>query len=172
MRTLSNGRIFDTTQYTNQAGLANSAARLLPEGTVCFSRAASVGYVVILGRPMATSQDFVNWVPTKAAESEWLKLVMMAERPALHRFSKGAVHQTKYYPAWLAMHIVLPPLAEQHRIVARVEELMALCDQLEAGVGAADGIRSCLLDSLLHESLASQEASIIGTVGGVARVGA
>lgn len=169
-RAHNNGRIFDTNQYTNEAGLANSAARLLPEGTVCFSRTASVGYVVIMGRSMATSQDFVNWVPTKAVAPEWLQLVMMAERPALHRFSKGAVHQTIYYPAWLAMHVVLPPLAEQHRIVAKVDALMALCDQLEAEVGDADGIRSRLLDSLLHESLASQEASINGTVGGSARV--
>ena len=115
-RVHNNGRIFDTIKHTNDdAGLANSAARLLPEGTDCFSRTASVGYVVILGRPMATSQDFVNWVPTKAVASEWLQLAMMAERPAQHRFSKGAVHQTIYYPAWLAMHIVLPPLAEQRR---------------------------------------------------------
>ena len=169
-RAHNNGRIFDTNQYTNEAGLANSAARLLPEGTVCFSRTASVGYVVIMGRPMATSQDFVNWVPTKAVAPEWLQLVMMAERPALHRFSKGAVHQTIYYPAWLAMHVVLPPLAEQHRIVAKVDAFMALCDQLQAEVGDADGIRSRLLDSLLHESLASQEARINGTVGGSARV--
>ena len=64
----------------------------------------------------------------------------------------------------------LPPLAEQHRIVAKVDVLMALCDQLEAEIGDADGIRSRLLDSLVHESLASQEASINGTVGGSARV--
>ena len=64
----------------------------------------------------------------------------------------------------------LPPLAEQHRIVAKVDALLALCDQLQAEVGDADGIRSRLLDSLLHESLSSQEASINGTVGGSARV--
>jgi len=128
----NNGTIFETLQTTNDDGLANSAARLLPAGTVCFSRTASVGYVVIMGRPMATSQDFVNWVPTEAIWSRWLQLVMIAERPAINRFSKGAVHQTIYYPAWLSMHIALPPLAEQHRIVAKVDELMALCDRLAA----------------------------------------
>ena len=153
-RAHNNGRIFETIQHTNDAGLANSAARLLPEGTVCFSRTASVGYVVIVGRPMATSQDFVNWVPTEAISSEWLQLVMIAERPAIPRFSKGAVHQTIYYPAWLSMHVALPPLAEQHRIVAKVDALMALCDQLEDAVTAAGTTRARLLDSLLHEALA------------------
>ena len=151
----NDGRIFNTIQHTNEAGLANSAARLLPEGTVCFSRTASVGYVVIMGRPMATSQDFVNWVPTEALAPEWLQLVMMAERPAIPRFSKGAVHQTIYYPAWLAMHVALPPLAEQHRIVAEIDALMALCDRMEAGLAAADATRSRLLESLLHAALAS-----------------
>jgi type I restriction enzyme S subunit len=49
-------------------GLENSAARLLPANTVCLSRTASVGYVVIMGKPMATSQDFVNWVCSEAIE--------------------------------------------------------------------------------------------------------
>ncbi|MFC2969492.1 restriction endonuclease subunit S [Acidimangrovimonas pyrenivorans] len=152
-RAHNNGRIHDTIQHTNEAGLANSAARLLPEGTVCFSRTASVGYVVIMGREMATSQDFVNWVPTEAIASEWLQLVMIAERPAISRFSKGAVHQTIYYPAWLAMHVVLPPLAEQHRIVAKVDALMALCDRLEVALAQADTTRTRLLEALLHEAL-------------------
>jgi hypothetical protein len=41
----------------------------------------------------------------------------------------------------------LPPLAEQHRIVAKVDELMALCDRLETSLAAADDIRRRLLDA-------------------------
>jgi hypothetical protein len=51
-----------TRERTNQLGVANSAARVLPVGTVVMSRTASIGYVTIMARPMATSQDFVNWV--------------------------------------------------------------------------------------------------------------
>ena len=50
--------------------------------------------------------------------------------------------------------IPLPPLAEQHRIVAKVDELMALCDRLEAALTTADTTRARLLEALLHEALA------------------
>ena len=49
--------------------------------------------------------------------------------------------------------IAVPPLAEQRRIVARVEKLMALCDQLQASLQARDETRSRLLDALLAEAL-------------------
>lgn len=54
--------------------------------------------------------------------------------------------------------IPLPPLAEQHRIVAKVDELMALCDQLESNLTTATNIRSDLLDTLLAEAIAPKEA--------------
>ncbi len=50
--------------------------------------------------------------------------------------------------------ICIPPLAEQHRIVAKVDELMALCDRLEASLATADSTRRRLLDALLREALA------------------
>ena len=47
----------------------------------------------------------------------------------------------------------LPPLAEQHRIVAMVDELMALCDRLEENLATVDDTRRRLLDAVLHEAL-------------------
>jgi len=49
--------------------------------------------------------------------------------------------------------IPLPPLSEQHRIVAKVDELMALCDQLEQQLSQADQQRRRLLEALLAEAL-------------------
>lgn len=49
--------------------------------------------------------------------------------------------------------IPLPPLAEQHRIAAKVDALLALCDRLEAALTTADTTRTRLLEALLHEAL-------------------
>jgi type I restriction enzyme S subunit len=47
----------------------------------------------------------------------------------------------------------LPPLAEQHRIVGKVDELMALCDELEARLTTTATARRQLLEATLHEAL-------------------
>jgi type I restriction enzyme S subunit len=53
----------------------------------------------------------------------------------------------------------VPPPAEQRRIVAKVDELMALCDRLEASLTAAADTRRRLLDALLAEALAPVDAA-------------
>lgn len=52
----------------------------------------------------------------------------------------------------------LPPLAEQHRIVAKVNALMTLCDRLEASLTATAATRRRLLDALLAEALMPADA--------------
>jgi len=44
----------------------------------------------------------------------------------------------------------LPPLAEQRRIVAKVDELMALCDRLETDQADAEAAHAQLVQALLH----------------------
>src|SRR5690554_712541 len=129
--------IQDTEQKTNAFGLANSASRLLPTGTVCISRTASVGYVVKMGKDMATSQDFVNWVPSPVIDPDWLKWLFVAERDSLLKFGKGSTHTTVYFPEWLSMHILLPHIEEQREIVRRVDQLFAHADRIEQQVNNA-----------------------------------
>ncbi len=79
---------------------------------------------------------------------------------ARNYFSENATGAQKTMPKinqaiLRALPLPLPPLAEQHRIVGKVDELMVLCHRLEAGIGTADGTRHRLLDSLLHDVLAS-----------------
>ena len=58
----------------------------------------------------------------------------------------------------LSLSMPIPALAEQHRIVAKVDALMALCDQLEASLAATAATRRRLLDALLAEALAPVDA--------------
>ncbi|HGT3362941.1 TPA: restriction endonuclease subunit S [Pseudomonas aeruginosa] len=48
----------------------------------------------------------------------------------------------------------LPPLAEQHRIVAKVDQLMALCDQLKARLNQARQVREHLASALVEQAVA------------------
>ena len=50
--------------------------------------------------------------------------------------------------------LFIPPLAEQHRIVAKVDELMALCDQLEAQLTTTETDSRRLLEAVLRDALA------------------
>ena len=120
--------IYETTENTNEVGLANSSARLLPADTVCLSRTASVGYVIVMGRPMATSQDFVNWVCSDALNPHFLKYALLAEQRALRMFAVGSVHSTIYFPEVKAFHIAAPDREAQDRIV---DVLGPLDDKIE-----------------------------------------
>ena len=52
-----------------------------------------------------------------------------------------------------ALAVPLPPLAEQHRIVTKVDELMALCDRLEAQLTTTQTESRRLLEAVLEEAL-------------------
>jgi type I restriction enzyme S subunit len=128
--TANHGRtLLDTVQHVTQKGIDNSSARVLPANTVCLSRTASVGYVVVMGREMATSQDFVNWVCDESKlDYRFLKYILLAENQSFSRFSHGTTHQTIYFPEVKALHVCVPSVSEQRAIA---DVLTSLDDKIE-----------------------------------------
>ena len=76
-------------------------------------------------------------------------------REYLGGFAVGATMQNLNQSILLKMNVGLPPFAEQHRIVARVDELMAVCDRLEAGLAGGEETRGRLVEAVLGGTLAS-----------------
>lgn len=154
--TANHGRtIFQTNERITELGEQKSSTRILPTGTVCLSRTASIGYVIQMGSPMCTSQDFVNWVCSPDLQPEYLKYILMAERESFLRFAHGTTHQTIYFPEVKAFHVLLPSSAEQ-RAIAGV--LGALDDKIESNrriVGVIQDLLACEFRKILGDNSTS-----------------
>lgn len=156
------GRPIESTMQTiSEAGLANSSARLLPTGTVCLSRTASVGYVTIMAKPMATSQDFATWTCTEALLPEFLMYALMAEGDDIRQFGMGSTHTTIYFPEVRAFHIALPPVEEQREIVERIKSALTRAARLEAEATRArallDRLEAAILAKAFRGELVPQD---------------
>ena len=149
----ADGRVVtDTKFHPTQAGIDNSSARFLPAGTVCFCRDISFGYVTIMGRSMATSQHFANWVCTPQLLPEYLMYSFMAARQFLGMSGQGTTVTTIYMPALKQLRLATPAIDEQAEIVRCVDTLFAFVDRLEARLAKAQAAADRLTPSLLAKA--------------------
>ncbi|MCY3941138.1 MAG: restriction endonuclease subunit S [Gammaproteobacteria bacterium] len=89
----------------------------------------------------------------KSLDKQFLYFFLLQKTKEIKSAGHGVsmVHMTKKKMEQIVVPV--PPLPEQHRIVAKVDELMALCDQLEASLSDMNTTRSCLLESVLRAAL-------------------
>lgn len=105
-----------TSECVTPKGIANSSARILPKNTVVFSRTATVGKAARMKRPMATSQDFANWVCGPNLVPAYLVQVFRHMEREWARLQEGSTHQTIYMPVFKKLQILLPSTTEQQEI--------------------------------------------------------
>ena len=129
---------------------------MMPVGTVLFTSRAPIGYVAIAANPIATNQGFKSIVPYVADCSRFIGLAMQTFAPEIDANAPGATFKEVSGKIVAGVPFPLPPLAEQHRIVAKVDELMALSDRLEEARAAQEDTR----DWLTSASLARLSAPI------------
>jgi len=115
---LDANELFQTKETISDLGLANSSARLLPAGTVIFSRTASIGKSTILGRPMSTTQDFANYICGSELHDRYLMYLFRYMKGTWKRLMAGSTHNTIYMPVFKSLQILLPPEEEQRTEVA------------------------------------------------------
>lgn len=98
---------------------------------------------VLLLKPLISPAYFLRWL-----QSPWCFAWM-------RQASEASAQPHLYIGDTKRMPVPLPPLAEQHRIVAKVDELMALCDQLEIQLTTTQSESRHLLEAILHHALSA-----------------
>jgi type I restriction enzyme S subunit len=145
-------------RYVSEESFIERTRRTTPvPGDVIFAREGSVGESVIVpvGMQCCLGQRVMLFRLKKEILPEYFQLAL-SEESSLERLlvlHKGIGAKHVNVADMRKAIVPLPPTAEQHRIVAKVDELMALCDQLEARLTIAQTEASRLLESVLYNAL-------------------
>jgi type I restriction enzyme, S subunit len=125
-----------------------------PVGTLIMSFKLSIGKIARLGVPAFHNEAIISIRPHIAQLENYLFMLL----PQFSRMgnTKDAIKgATLNRDSLTNILLPLPPLAEQNRIIAKVDELMSLCDQLEAERNKREARRSRLVDSSLNRIITS-----------------
>lgn len=113
-----------------QIGLEKSSARLMDTGAVLFSSRAPIGYVAIAENPISTNQGFKSVVPYVMEMNEYMYYYFFAFIDNIKSRSSGTTFKEISGRELGNSLFPLPPLNEQKRIVAKIEEIFAVIDQI------------------------------------------
>jgi type I restriction enzyme S subunit len=135
----------------SEEGLVKSSAKLMPKGSVHFSSRAPIGYVVISTQSLSTNQGFKSLVPAAGVFNEYVYYYFKKIKPLAEQVATGTTFKELSGRAFASLPFVLPPLNEQRRIVAKIEELFS---EVDAGVTSLKTARAQL--GVYRQSLLKQ----------------
>ena len=128
-----NKSLSDSEEKITHLALGECSFRLNKPGDILIAMyGATIGKLAILAEEAVTNQAVCGCTPCWGVDTQYLYLFLLAKRDDFRLASEGGAQPNISKVKIVNTPIPLPPLAEQHRIVAKVDELMALCDQLEA----------------------------------------
>ncbi|MDH3052541.1 restriction endonuclease subunit S [Gordonia alkanivorans] len=99
--------------------------------------------------------------PCSDLSSDWLFVLLLSVD--MTKYQAGTSLPAVSQRALSTLAFGLPPVAEQHRIVERVDELMGFCDELEEQRTARTGARLALTDAALHRVAGAETADDLHT---------
>lgn len=122
----------DTARKLTDSGLRNSSAQLLPEYSIILSSRAPIGHLVINEMPMAFNQGCKGLIPKDRLYYYFLYHFLVYNVDYLNSLGTGATFKELSAIKLKEVEIPLPPLSEQKRIVAILDEAFAAIDKAKA----------------------------------------
>ncbi|OQW61770.1 MAG: hypothetical protein BVN28_06685 [Nitrospira sp. ST-bin4] len=148
---MKDGEVVTVTKETVSIKAKNQvfSSEPVPVGTMIMSFKLTIGKISRLGAPAFHNEAIISIHPYLQAMDAYLFKVLpeFSRKGDTKDAIKGATLNRDSISNIL---LPLPPLAEQHCIVAKVDELMALCDRLEAAQTERESRRDRLAASSLH----------------------
>jgi type I restriction enzyme, S subunit len=145
--------------FVTQEALNRTNLRLIPKNSLLIVARSGILKrklpVSVNDVPCTVNQDMKVIIPFFSGLTEYLQLMLRGhEKIILKSLVKGGMTvQSLKYKEFELRPFPIPPLAEQHRIVAKVDQLMALCDELEAKKQKKTATRISLNDAALDKLL-------------------
>lgn len=153
----SRGVIRTHTGRYNEVGLAQS--QRWPAGTLCITIAANIADSGILSFEACFPDSVVGFVPSRLFDNaRYFEYFVRTAKANLLEFAPATAQKNINLEILESMLIPLPPLNEQRRMVAKIDELMILCDQVELSLEALDQHVATLFDALIHKAVERADA--------------
>mgnify|MGYP000945074107 CR=1 FL=1 len=152
--------ISDAEEHVTELALKECSLRQNRAGDVLIAMyGATIGKTAILAKPATTNQAVCACTPNTGVFNRYLLTLLKGLKPNFIGQGAGGAQPNISREKIIATVTALPPEAEQHRIVAKVDELMALCDRLEAEQADAGVAHARLVETLLGTLTQSTDAA-------------
>ena len=150
------GREIATTPRTiSKQGLASSSARLVPSNSVILSTRAPIGHLAVNTVPMAFNQGCRGIVPNPSLDTTFLYYFLLANKQQLDDLGSGTTFKELSASNLKSVRLPLPPLEEQKRIVAVLDQAFAALDRAranaEANLADAQELQGNTLDAAFRD---------------------
>ena len=166
-----NTQLRDSEETVTELAVQKGSFRINRPGDVLIAMyGATIGKLAILAENAITNQAVCGCTPFEGMFNKYLFLFLLSQRENFYAASEGGAQPNIAKVKIVRWPCPLPPLAEQHRIVAKVDELMAFSDSLKANLTTGEDIRCRLLGALLHETLPPSKEQIQKDISTVAPV--
>lgn len=124
--------VYDSTRKISDAGLKNSSAKMLPSNSVILSSRAPIGHLAINKNPISTNQGCKGLVPKTKVKTLYLYYFLSKSVDLLNSLGTGATFKELSASKLAKVEIPIPPISEQQRIVAILDEAFASITKAKA----------------------------------------